>query len=72
MPYRVRNKKSLNEMKRIITYPMNDMNKTRMTTFIRRKFKISNNQTNIDKYRLAEIFTNYHMYIKINLTMNLL
>ncbi len=26
---------------------------TRITTFIKTKFKISNNQTNIDKYRLA-------------------
>ena len=29
--------------------------KTRMTTFIKTKFKISDDQTNIDKYRLALI-----------------
>ena len=39
-----------------------------MTTFIKTKFKISDDQTNIDKYRLAANITEYH--IKINLTTN--
>ncbi len=30
---------------------------TRMTTFIKTKFKISDDQTNIDKYRLAANIT---------------
>ena len=37
-----------------------------MTTFIKTKFKISDDQMNIDKYRLAANIT----YIKINLTTN--
>ena len=40
--------------------------KTRITTFIKTKFKISDDQTNIDKFRLAANNTEYH-YIKINL-----
>ena len=39
-----------------------------MTTFIKTKFKISDDQTNIDKYRLAANITEY--YIKVNLTTN--
>ena len=31
----------------------NILRKTRMTTFIKTKFKISDDQTNIDKYRLS-------------------
>ena len=31
-----------------------------MTTFIKTKFKISEDQTNIDKYRLAANITEYH------------
>ncbi len=31
-----------------------------MTTFIKTKFKISDDQTNIDKYRLAANITEYH------------
>ncbi len=37
--------------------------KTRMTTFIETKFKISNDQMNIDKYRLAANITEYHIEI---------
>ena len=33
--------------------------KTRMTTFNRPKFKISDDQTNIDKYRIAANITEY-------------
>ncbi len=36
-----------------------------MTTFIKKKFNISDDQTNIDKYRLAANITEYH--IKLNL-----
>ncbi len=39
-----------------------------MTTFIKTKFKISDDQTNIDKYRLAANITEYN--IKVNLTTN--
>ena len=47
------------------------ISKTRMTTFIKTKFIISDEQTNIYKYRLAANITEYHiMYIKINLTAN--
>ena len=47
-------------------------NRTRMTTFMKTKFKISDIQTNIDKYRLAANITVYSIsyYIKINLTTN--
>ena len=34
---------------------------TRMTTFIKTKFKISDDQTNIDKNRLAADITEYHI-----------
>ncbi len=34
---------------------------TRMTTFIKTKFKISDDQTNIDKYRLTANITVYHI-----------
>ena len=39
--------------------------KTRMTTFIKTKFKISDDQTNIDKYRLAAYITEYHIISKL-------
>ncbi len=39
--------------------------KTRMTTFIKTKFKISDDQSNIDKYRLAENITEYHIISKL-------
>ena len=39
-----------------------------MTTFMKMKFKISDDQTNIDKYRLAANITEY--YTKINLPQN--
>ena len=40
-----------------------------MTTFIKTKVKISDDQTNIDKYRLAANITEYHIKDN-NLTMN--
>ncbi len=36
-----------------------------MTTFIKTKFKISDDQTNIDKYRLAANITEYHIIPKL-------
>ena len=39
-----------------------------MTTLIKTKFNISDDQMNIDKYRLAANITEYHN--KINLTTN--
>ncbi len=39
--------------------------KTRMTTFIKMKFNISDDQTNIDKYRLAANITEYHILSKL-------
>ena len=36
-----------------------------MTTFIKTKFKISDGQTNIDKYRLAAKITEYHIISKL-------
>ena len=38
---------------------------TRMTTLIQTKFKISDDQTNIDKYRLAANITEYHIISKL-------
>ena len=38
---------------------------TRMTTFIKIKFKKSDYQTNIDKYRVAAIITEYHIISKL-------
>ena len=35
---------------------------TRMTTFIKTKFKISDDQTNVEKYRIAANNTEYHYY----------
>ena len=35
--------------------------KIRMLTFIKAKLKKSNDQTNIDKYRLAANITEYHI-----------
>ena len=39
--------------------------KTRMTTFIKTKLKISDDQTNIDKYRSAANITEYHIIPKL-------
>ena len=36
-----------------------------MTKFIKTKFKISDDQTNIDKNRLAAIITEYHIISKL-------
>ena len=36
-----------------------------MTTFIKTKFKISDDQTNIDTYRLAVNITEYHGSLKV-------
>ncbi len=38
---------------------------TKMTTFIKTKFKISDDQTNIDKYRLSANITVYHIILKL-------
>ena len=38
---------------------------TRMTTFIKTKFKNSDDQTNIDKYRVASNITEYHIISKL-------
>ena len=35
-----------------------------MTTFIKTKFKISDDQTGIEKYRLAANITEYHFILK--------
>ncbi len=37
-----------------------------MTTFIKTKYKISDDQTNIDKYRLAVNITVYHILSKLS------
>ena len=36
-----------------------------MTTFIKTKFKKSDNQTNIDKYRVVANITEYHIISKL-------
>ena len=36
-----------------------------MTTFIKTKFKISDDHTNIVKYRLAANITEYHIILKL-------
>ena len=36
-----------------------------MTTFLKKKFKISDDQTNFDKYRLAANITEYHIISKL-------
>ena len=41
---------------------MKDNKKTRMTTFIKTKFKISDSQTNIDKHRQAAKLQNIILY----------
>ncbi len=41
-----------------------------MTTFIKTKFNISDDQTNIDKYRLAANYNRKSYFIKIILTKN--
>ncbi len=38
-----------------------------MTTFIKTKFKISDDQANIDKYRLAANIVEYHTIAKLAL-----
>ncbi len=38
---------------------------TRMTTFIKTKFKKSDEKTNIDNYRIAANFTEYHIISKL-------
>ncbi len=38
---------------------------TRMTTFIKTKFKISNDQTNIDKYRAAANITEFRIISRL-------
>ncbi len=39
--------------------------KTRMTTFINTKFKISDDQTKLEKYRLAANIREYHIISKL-------
>ncbi len=39
--------------------------KTRMTTFIKTKFKKSDDHTNIDKYRVLANITEYHIMSKL-------
>ena len=38
--------------------------KTRMTTFIKSKFKKSDDQTNIDKYSVTANISEYHIILK--------
>ena len=38
---------------------------TRMTTFIKTRFKKSDDQTNIDEYRVAANITEYHIISKL-------
>ena len=50
---------------------INNPNKTRITTFIKTKFKISEDQTNIDKYIYISCkYYSISYYIKINLATN--
>ena len=42
-----------------------DIKKTRMKTYINTKFKKSDNQTNIDKYRVVTNITEYHIISKL-------
>ena len=44
---------------------LNNFIKTRMTTFTKTKFKKSDDQTNIDKYRLAANITEEHIISKL-------
>ena len=44
----------------IYTKSLSNKNKTRMITFIKTKFKNSDNQMNIYKYRVAANVTQYH------------
>ncbi len=39
--------------------------KTRITTFMKTKFRVSDDQTNIDKYRLAANITEYQIISKL-------
>ncbi len=41
-----------------------------MTTYMKTKFKISDNQTNIDKYRFAANITEYYIISKLILQKN--
>ena len=43
-----------------------------MTTLIKTKFNISDDQTNIDKYRLAENITEYHIILNKSYNESLL
>ena len=43
----------------------NDFIKKRMTTFIKTKFKISDDQMKFEKYRLAANITEYHCISKL-------
>ena len=45
--------------------PATKLNKSRVTAFIKKKFKISDDQTNIDKYRLAANITEDHIISKL-------
>ena len=42
-----------------------------MTTFIKTKFNISDDQTNIDKYRLAANITEYHIIESFEVKYNI-
>ena len=42
-----------------------------MTTFIKSKFKIPDDQTNTDKYRLAANITEYHIISKLILQQSI-
>ncbi len=41
------------------------LKKTSISTFIKTKFKVSDDQTNIDKYRLSANITEYHILSKL-------
>ena len=43
----------------------NNLIRTRMTTFTKTKFKKSNDQRNIDKYRVAANITEYNIVSKL-------
>ncbi len=49
-----------------------NIKKSRMKTFTKTKFKILDDQTNIDKYRLAANITEYHIIQISPLTIGLL
>ena len=60
--------KILSVAKPLYCFRQTSVLKTRMTTFIKTKFKKSDDQTNIDKYRVEYYRISY--YIKINLPEN--